>query len=112
MRMARRSVPHRRGERGAVLMAALISALLSSIASYLVLQLAIAQGRQAKFHREHVEARHAAEAGLVFAYEQLVNDSAYCGAPDPPPMGTLTVDVTVAPCGGLAPRTVSAKVIY
>lgn len=100
------------GTRGAVLTAALISALLASIASYLVLQLAMVQARYARFHEGHAEARHAAEAGLVWAYERLLSNPAYCGAPDPPPLGALTVDVTISDCAPGNPKAITAKVTY
>jgi len=103
------------GARGAVLTAALISAFLASIASYLVLQIAVIQARQARFHEGHVEARHAAEAGLVWAYDRLTyvtmtGDTSACGG-SPPVINGMTVTMTVSgPCPG--PRAVTAKVTY
>lgn len=100
------------GTRGAVLLVALVSALLASIASYLVLELAMVQARHAEFHEGHVEAWHAAEGGLVWAYERLLSNPAYCGAPDPPPMGELNVDVTISDCAPGNPKAITAKVTY
>lgn len=107
MRTARRSI--RSGERGAILTTAFFSAFLASIACYLVLQIAMIQARHAQFHEGHVGARHAAEAGVVWAYERLVNDAAYCGGGNPPAINGLAVDVDVT-CG--APNTVTAQVTY
>ncbi|MBI3331018.1 MAG: hypothetical protein HYZ96_02780 [Candidatus Omnitrophica bacterium] len=102
-----------RRERGAVLGAAIMAAFLASIFSYLILQIAISQARQARFHEGHVTARHAAEAGIVLAYERLTREvldgTPYCGGPLT--VEGLTVNVTVAPCAGW-PRTVSAQVTY
>ena len=111
--MARRGLLS--GERGAILTAAFFSAFLASIASYLVLQIAVSQARHARFHREHVGARHAAEAGLVWGYERLYNDITWSD-----PNGDvdlvidgLNVDVVVPPCGvPPCPRAVQAKVTY
>ncbi|MBI2104200.1 MAG: hypothetical protein HYT90_01270 [Candidatus Omnitrophica bacterium] len=112
MRAPRR--PDRAGERGAVLTAALISAFLASIASYLVLQIAVSQSRHARFHEEHAVARHAAEAGVVWAYDRLIYETmgggpVYCGG-DSLTINGMTVDVTVSGCPG--PRALTAKVHY
>ena len=101
-----------RGERGAVLGFAIMTAFLASLVSYAMLGLAVSQTRHATFHRGHAIALHAAEVGLVWGQQRLMSNPAYCGAPDPPAINGIAVDVTVAPCVGPAPRTVTAKVIY
>lgn len=104
-----------RGERGAVLGAALMAAFLASIASYLILQMAISQARQARFHEGHVTARHAAEAGIVWAYERLFADITWsdpAGDVDLVIAG-LNVDVAVPACGAPpCPRSVQVRVTY
>ena len=111
--MARRRILS--GEHGAVLAAALISAFLSSLASYLVLELAMVQAWHAQFSLGHVEARHAAEAGLIWGYERLAANIAWS---DPAGdvdlvIGDLNVDVVVPPCGAPpCPRAIQAKVTY
>ncbi|MBI4323625.1 MAG: hypothetical protein HY596_05060, partial [Candidatus Omnitrophica bacterium] len=59
-----------------------------------------------------LKAQYAAEAGLVWAMQRLWQDQAYCGAPDPPVINGLNVDVTVTSCGAGNTHTLSAKVLY
>ena len=98
-----------RRERGAILGLALIIAFLASLAAYTLLSVAASQAMHGRFHREHASARHAAEAGLVSAYQQLVtSNGAYCGT-NTQVINGMTVTVTVT-CG--APNTVTAGVVY
>ncbi len=99
-------------ERGGLLVLIMVSALLAAIMSFSVLELAIAQAKRARFHRLRGSARYAAEAGIVWAQQRLLQNPAYCGTPDPPPFGTITVDVGVTNCGGGNPHAISAKVTY
>jgi len=104
------------GERGAVLGFAIMTAFLASLAAYAMLVIAASQAQHARFHREHASARHAAEAGLVWARERLTREFAggptFCGTPGPPDINGMSVEVTVSPCPGGWPRTVSSTVTY
>ena len=104
----------RHEQRGAVLTFAIIIAVLAAIASMTVLQIAYYHARMGRFQRLHMAAQYAAEAGVVWGQERLLQNPAYCGVPDPPPAmfnPPATVDVVVTNCGG-ATHAVSAKVVY
>ncbi len=110
--MAPQRVPSmRRNERGAVLGLALFTALIASFASLAVLQLAISQTQHAKFHHDRTRSRYAAEAGIVYAQQQLLANPGYCGTGGLDING-ISVDVTVTDCGAGKAHTVSAKVVY
>ena len=100
-------------ERGAIVLGmTILTAILAAIASFAVLQLAIAYSLQGRFFVNRTPYRYAAEAGLVWAQEQLWNNPAYCGAPDPPVINGVTVDVTVTNCGAGNVHTISANAVY
>ena len=60
-----------RRERGAALTMAVLAALMSAIAVYTVMVLALSQARQARFFKERLLARNAADAGVVWAQQRL-----------------------------------------
>ena len=94
-------------------MVIVMSALVAVIASYGILQVAVNQARRAGFYRKHTRGQYAAEAGLVWAQQQLWNNPAYCGNPQPPAIDGINVTVIVtAPAGCAAgnPRTIQTKV--
>lgn len=109
----------RGSDRGMILAVTLMMALVASIVSYGVLQLAVSQGRQGKFFRSQTSARYLAEAGMVLAQERLrTNPSAFC---TPTPLqidadgdGTLeaweTVTITDAHCGPGNVHEISVRV--
>ena len=100
-------------ERGAIVLGmTILTAILAAIASFAVLQLAIAYSLQGRFFVNRTPYRYAAEAGLVWAQEQLWNNPAYCGAPDPPVINGVTVDVTVTNCGAGNSHTITANAVY
>ena len=113
----------RDGQRGVLLTLAVIIAVIGAIASMTVLQLAYYQTRHARFHRLHLVSQYAAEAGVVWAQERLLQNPASCAAmnaanPDVPidhdsngATPPINVDVTVAPCPG-ADMRVTARVVY
>jgi len=93
-----------------ILAVTMMMALVASIVSYGVLQLAVSQGRQGKFFRSQTSARYLAEAGMVIAQETLRRDpiNTFCSNPTPVPIDTNgngidpsdpIVDVTVTPAG-------------
>ena len=92
-----------------------VTALMSAIAIYTVMSLALSQARQAQFYQERLVARNASEAGIVWAQQRLWEDPTYCGAPDPPAAlfnPPTTVNVSVTNCGAGNAHTISAKVTY
>lgn len=92
-------------DRGAILAITMMMALVASIVSYGVLQLAVSQGRQGRFFRSQTTARYLAEAGMVLAQERLRADPNYC--PTAPELldttgdgvGDTPVTITVTNCG-------------
>jgi Tfp pilus assembly protein PilX len=112
-----------RQERGIVLGATLIMAFVAALASYGMLAIAIAQSHHARFYRERSPALGAAEAGVVWAQQNLLADPTW-----PAPLGNPTTvnvdidvdgidDVTIAvtPACAAAPcpsRRIDATVIY
>lgn len=110
-----------RTEQGAALVVAVLTALLSAIAVYTVMVLALSQARQAQFFRERLVARNAAEAGVVWAQQWLWVHPDDCGVPDPPPASfdpvPVSVGVDVTDAGGPgctpgSPKTIKATVSY
>ena len=97
----------RGSDRGMILAVTMMMALVASIVSYAVLQLAVSQGRQGRFFRSQTSARYLAEAGMVLAQERLrVDINAFCTNPTPVQIDTNgngvdpsdpTVDITVIP---------------
>ena len=111
--MAQQGTPlMRRNARGAVLGLVIITAVVAAIASLTVLQIAIHQARHAKFHHDRTRTRYAAEVGVVWAQQRLLNNPGYCGAPDPPVIDGMTVDVTVTNCGAGNAHAINATVVY
>ena len=104
---------HIANERGTmVLSMTIISAILAAIASFAVLQLAIAYALQGRFFVNRTPYRYATEAGLVWAQEQLRNIPAYCGGPAPAVIPGVAVNVTVTNCGAGNVHTITAQAVY
>ncbi len=101
----------RNRERGMVLGIAMLAALIATIASYAMLAVAVSRARQARFYRDRLPARYAAEAAVVRAQQRLWTTPGYCGELGLV-IGGVTVDVTVSDCTPGNPKTVSAKAIY
>ena len=104
-------------ERGFVLGAVAVSSIVFSIAAFTALTVALSGRRQStQFHEQRLSARYAAEAGLVWAMQQLQADPSFsspAGNVDVT-VGGLEVDVVVPPCAQdpCEGRTVQAKVRY
>ena len=97
--------------------AAVITALLCAVAAYTILLIATSQARRAKIFQERYAARYAAEAGLVWAKEQLWSDSTWSSGVGPPADLTINgfdVDIDLPPCTATPceTRQLKAKVIY
>ena len=113
------------GRKGVVLMITVMTAIVCAIAAYAMLQVAVAEARQAVFYRDRTVARYAAEAGLVWAQQRLwadpaENSAGRCFNANPdlaldhdanPVTPPINIDVTLAPCGALD-ATLDAKVVY
>ncbi|MDP3703952.1 MAG: hypothetical protein Q8R78_06150 [Candidatus Omnitrophota bacterium] len=104
-------------DRGMILAVTMMMALVASIVSYGVLQLAVSQGRQGRFFRSQTTARYLAEAGMVLAYERLRAAPGWCGGTeqlDANGNGTLEdwerVTIAVTNCGGPAGTTHEIRV--
>lgn len=105
-------------DRGMILAVTMMMALVASIVSYGVLQLAVSQGRQGKFFRSQTAARYLAEAGMVLAQERLrANPNTFCTNPTEVQIDTNgngidasdpRVDVTVTPA--VCPHTGNATI--
>ena len=106
-----------RNTRGVALGITIVTALLCAIAAYVVLLAATSEARRAKFFRERTEARHLAEAALVFVMQRLWDDPNFCPATvsvdtNGDGTGDTTVPVTVTSCGAGNSHTLQAKVTY
>ena len=102
-------------ERGFALAATVITALLCAVAAYVILLIATSQARRAKVFQERYAARYAAEAGLVWAKEQLWANPTW--SPNPGTDVTingLAVDILLPTCSSnpCEERQLQAKVIY
>ena len=98
-----------RNVRGNVLLVAILTATVSAIVSYSVLYIATTQGRQGRFQRERTRVRNAAEAGVVYAQQQLWQNASYAG-------GTITINgiqvaVTVTNPGAGNAHEIQAEVL-
>ena len=105
---------------------AVLLALVSSIAAYAVLVVAMSQARQGKVLHERPRVRYAAEAGLVIAQERLWTNPDECTGNPPGSTAGLSqfidtngdsggdtqVDVTWTNCGAGRRHRLSAKVTY
>ena len=91
-----------RQERGTVLAVAILTAIVCSIAAYLVLFLAISQARHARFYHQRVRARYATEAAIVWAQQRLWVDPPLCSQNwiNAPAMEGYQVQVKVTNCAG------------
>ena len=102
----------RKGEQGSVLVIAILTALVCAISAYAVLMIAMSSARTTQFFPGRTAAWYAAEAGIVWAQDRLMDNPAYCGVPGPPPLGTIIIAVTVSNCGAGNSHIISSKVVY
>ncbi|MBI3083693.1 MAG: hypothetical protein HYY90_04960 [Candidatus Omnitrophica bacterium] len=90
---------------------AVMIAITTAIGAYALLVASLNQARQSTGNAARMRARYAAEAGLVWAQQQLLaNESTFCGGNHG--VGGLTVSVTVTNCGAGNTHTLSATVSY
>lgn len=99
-------------ERGAALGMAVMIAITTAIGAYAMLVASLNQARQSTGNAARMRARYAAEAGLVWAQQQLFANASYCGDPDPPSVGGFSVNVIVSNCGAGNNHTLNATVSY
>lgn len=96
---------------------AVIVALVSSIAAYAVLTVAMSQARQGRVLHERARVRYAAEAGLVMLRERLWRNPGYCGNSaeqidtNGDGGGDTTVNLSVSNCAAIR-RDMTARVTY
>ena len=108
------------GKRGLALAMVIMAALLAAIAVYAMLLVATSQAKQGRFNVDRSRGRYAAEAGLVWAQQQLLKDPYWPPSNNPNPFTTidgLRVDITILACGVTPPvrcpsRKLAAKVTY
>ena len=115
MRGVMQRQPHvfmRVGQRGSILVISILTALVCGIGAYAMLMIAMASARTATFFPGRSTARYAAEAGIVWAQDRLMDDPTYCGVPGPPAFGALNVVVTVSNCGAGNSHVITSKVVY
>ena len=98
-------------QRGFVLLITVVIAIVCAIAAYAALFIAMAEAQHAVFYRDRTAARYAAEAGLVWAQQQLWANTVKaqgCFAANPdlsldhdgnPATPIIDVDVTLPGCG-------------
>ena len=98
-----------RSQRGVALGMVVLVAVCFSIAVFTALVLALSRAKQKDFYKRRARAQYVAEAGLVWAMEQLWVDQTYCGIPPLPTMNGLTATITVTNCSGTN-HTVSSTV--
>ena len=110
-------------ERGAILGLVTVMALACAIASYTVLMMAGSDVRQGGFYEGRTESRYAAEAGLIWAMQQLWVDPYWQSAAGTTDVTVdvngrpVNVDIIMPSCGVVAPtpcpsRSLQAKVVY
>ena len=100
-----------KGERGVALGMVILIAVVFSIAAFTVLIVVLSQARVAAFYKKRVKAQYVAEAGAVWAMQQLWVNPAFCG-PGSVTLNGQTATVTVSNCGVGNTQTVKSKVTY
>ena len=106
------------GKRGLALAMVIMAALLTAIAAYAILLVATSQAKQGRFNVDRTRTRHAAEAGLVWAHQQLLTDPYWTpGAAPHVTIDGFGIEIMLPSCGVTAPtpcpsRKLTAKVIY
>jgi len=100
-------------QRGAALGIVIISAVIFSIMAYAVLAMSLSKAQLADYPVDRARAHYAAEAGVVWAREQLWNDSAFCANSNPDlTMNGLDVDVQISSCGTPGDHEIRATVSF
>jgi hypothetical protein len=99
-----------RSRRGMILGFAILSAFIASLISYMMLAVVVSGSRQARYFRNRQISRYLAEAGLVWAQQQIaVNGAAAIGCFAASPdlnidhdgngaTPVIPVDITAVPC--------------
>ena len=101
-----------KNERGIALGMVIVLALIFAVAAFGVMTLSVNRSQTSGRQTHRLKAQYAAEAGLVWATQRLWSSQANCGVPDPPPINSMNVDVTVTNCGAGKTHTLLAKVLY
>ncbi len=104
--------------RGAALVAVIVTALITSIIAFGALLLAMSHAQTSDVQVDRLRAHYAAEAGLVLAQQKLWANPGYCGefwSLDTDGVGGVdptNVSITVTNCGAGNSHRIQAKVIY
>ncbi|MDP3722143.1 MAG: hypothetical protein Q8R91_01430 [Candidatus Omnitrophota bacterium] len=101
-------VERRHNERGVVLGVVILSSIAFSVAAFAMLTMAMSgHFRSEQHHRKRLEARYAAEAGVVWAMQQIWTDPDIlanplkCFAANPDvTIEAFDVDIIAEPCPG------------
>ena len=95
----------------------IITAIVCAIAALSALMLANNHAQVAHFDQRRIQARQAAEGGLVWAMQRLWENPSFCGgvgcvcSPTPPTINGMTVTLSAQNCGTES-MTVNASVTY
>ena len=99
-------------ERGLALGMVVVLSVVFAIAAFAAMMIAVSRAQTSAVQEHRLQAQYAAEAGLVFAMQQLWSNPNYCGTPAPPAMAGMTVSLTVTNCGSGSNQTIQATVTY
>jgi len=102
-------------EKGIIFGLVIASAFVFSVAAFMVLTMTHARFQRVGFETQRLKAHYAAEAGLVWAMQQLwVTPTWSSGAGTDLTIETYPVDVTIAACSQTPceDRTLKAKVSF
>ena len=107
------------GNKGAALVAVIVTALVTSVVSFGVLLLAMSHAQTSDVQIDRLRAQYAAEAGLVLAQQKLWVNPDYCGESwslDTDGVGGVAptpVSIQVTPCvPGTSQHRIQARVTY
>ncbi len=97
-------------QRGGALTTMMALSAIASIASYAMLINAISNARHTAYHESRTRARYLAEAGVIFANQQLWADPNYAGGPET--IDGEDVVITVTNPGAGRQHEINATVQY
>jgi type II secretory pathway component PulK len=106
-----------KNERGIALAVVLLATILCAGGTIAMVVMTTGSSQRARGYRERLQAQYAAEAGLVWAMQQLWRDNDYCNQADPadpPAINGMTVDIRVKNPTDCGTKTVAlqARVAY
>lgn len=84
-------------QKGIALTAVIMASVVFAVAAFAVLMVALSMARRGGFDARRLQARYAAEAGLVWAKENLWNNPLFCN--DNITVNGFAVSITGTNCG-------------